>query len=150
MTEGHSRDDRVLDALARAPDLDGLTGAYAEGHPDRILHLRLRPLGEAGRCAEGIAQATALTEREFELARLLERDSRPQEALALLRSSAHYRADVDLADLLITQGRPAEALACVPTTADQRKQDTPPSSRCAPPRGCRGGCGARLGSRAGW
>ncbi|GAA2270102.1 MULTISPECIES: hypothetical protein [Kitasatospora] len=105
--------------------LEGLTGAYAEGHPDDVLHLRLWLLGEVGRCAEGISEATALNEREpgewdTALARLLELDGRLEEALALLRSSTHYLADLDLADMLIRHGRPAEALASIPTIAEER------------------------------
>ncbi|MER7768766.1 hypothetical protein [Kitasatospora sp. NPDC096140] len=114
------RPGRALDLL------DGLTGAWAEGHPDQVLGLRLWLLGEAGRCAEGIAEAAALNEREpgewdTELARLLERDGRPEEALTLLRSSTHYLADLDLAEMLIRQGRPAEALASIPTIAEDRE-----------------------------
>ncbi|MFF9646921.1 hypothetical protein [Kitasatospora aureofaciens] len=105
--------------------LEGLTGAYAEGHPDQILHLRLWLLGEAGRCTEGISEATALNEREpgewdTALAQLLERDGQLEEAFALLRSSTHCSADLDLADMLVRQGRPAEALASIPTIAEER------------------------------
>ncbi|MFD4658423.1 hypothetical protein ACFWP2_22655 [Kitasatospora sp. NPDC058444] len=105
--------------------LDGLTGAWAEGHPDDVLHLRLWLLGEAGRHAEGISEATALNEREpgewdTALAGLLEQDGRLEEALALLRSSTHDSADRDLADMLVRHGRPAEALAAIPAIAEKR------------------------------
>ncbi|MFE3875474.1 hypothetical protein ACFXPX_13865 [Kitasatospora sp. NPDC059146] len=105
--------------------LDGITDEYVKEHPDQVHRLRLWLLGEAGRCEEGIAEATALNEREpgewdTELARLLERDGRTEEALALLRSSTHYSAHIDLADTLIRHGRPAEALDAIPTIAEGR------------------------------
>ncbi|MER7585034.1 hypothetical protein [Kitasatospora sp. NPDC097691] len=105
--------------------LEGLTGAYVEGHPDQVLRLRLWLLGEAGRCTEGISQATALNEREpgkwdTALARLLELDGRLEAALALLRSSTQYSAYLDLAHMLIRHGRPAEAIASIPAIAEKR------------------------------
>ncbi|MFG2908375.1 tetratricopeptide repeat protein [Kitasatospora sp. NPDC048286] len=105
--------------------LEDLTGAWAEGHPESVIQLRLWLLGEAGRCTEGIAEATARNEREpgewdTALARLLERAGRPEEAIALLRSSTHRHAAFDLADLLARHGRPTEALAAIPTTTEQR------------------------------
>ncbi|MGW4809385.1 hypothetical protein, partial [Kitasatospora sp. NPDC004272] len=113
------RPDRALELLGT------LTGAYVAEHPDQVGRLRLRLLGAAGRCPEGIAEATALNRRQpgawdTALAGLLERDGRPEEALALLRSSTHPSARRDLADLLLRLGRPAEALAAVPTVAEQR------------------------------
>ncbi|MFD7450111.1 hypothetical protein [Kitasatospora sp. NPDC059827] len=113
------RPDRALELL------EGLTGAYAEGHPESILQLRFWLLGEAGRCAEGLAEATALNEREpgewdTVVARLLERDGRPEEALALLRASTRHGVDFDLTETLIRLGRPEEALAAVPTIAEAR------------------------------
>ncbi|MFI6986432.1 tetratricopeptide repeat protein [Embleya sp. NPDC050154] len=113
------RPDRALELL------DGLTDAYVEEHPDRVRHLRLWLLGEAGRCAEGISEATALNKREpgrwdTALARLLERDGRLEEALALLRSSTHYLVHHDLPDMLIRHDRPAEALDSIPTIAEAR------------------------------
>ncbi|MFJ9448255.1 hypothetical protein ACIRRH_41545 [Kitasatospora sp. NPDC101235] len=113
------RPDRALELL------DGLTDAYVEEHPDQVRHLRLWLLGEAGRCAEGISEATALNKREpgewdTALARLLERDGRLEEALALLRSSTHYLVHHDLPDMLIRHDRPAEALDSIPTIAEAR------------------------------
>ncbi|MFF2615159.1 tetratricopeptide repeat protein [Kitasatospora sp. NPDC058046] len=113
------RPDRALELV------EGLTGPYAEGHPDDVLQLRLRLLGEAGRCPQGIAEATALNERQpgawdTSLARLLELDGRLEEAVALLRASTHDRATLDLADMLLRNGRPAEALAAIPTIAEER------------------------------
>ncbi|MFD8598294.1 tetratricopeptide repeat protein [Kitasatospora sp. NPDC059646] len=115
-------DGRPGQALAL---LESLTGAWAEGHPDTVRHLRLWLLGEDGRCADGIAEATALGAQEPDewdtaLAALLERDGRPDAAAALLRSSAHRRAPFELADLLARHGRPAEALAAVPSIAEER------------------------------
>ncbi|MFE7526137.1 hypothetical protein ACFU7Y_10475 [Kitasatospora sp. NPDC057542] len=106
--------------------LEGLTGAWAEGHPDDVLHLRLWLLGEAGRCTEGIAEAAALHEREpgewdTALAGLLERDGRLEESFALLRSSTHRHAAFELADMLARHGRPVEALPAIPTIAEQRE-----------------------------
>ncbi|MEU4120591.1 hypothetical protein AB0F71_39680 [Kitasatospora sp. NPDC028055] len=105
--------------------MEGLTGAYAEGHPESILRLRFWLLGEAGRCAEGLAEAAALNEQEpgewdTVVARLLERDGRPEEALALLRASTHHRVDFDLTEMLIRLGRPEEALGAVPTITEAR------------------------------
>ncbi|MFB7675127.1 hypothetical protein ACFC26_27325 [Kitasatospora purpeofusca] len=116
---GDGRPGRALELL------DGLTGAWAEGHPDQVLDLRLWLLGEAGRCEQAIAQATALNEKEpgewdLRLARLLERDGRLEEALALLRTSTQRSALYDLVDMLLEHGRPAEALASVPTIAETR------------------------------
>ncbi|WP_037599514.1 tetratricopeptide repeat protein [Streptacidiphilus rugosus] len=113
------RPDRALELL------DGQTDEYAKEHPDQVRHLRLWLLGEAGRCKEGISEATALNEREpgewdTALARLLEQDGRTEEALALLRSSTHYLVHHDLPDMLIRHGHTAAALDAIPTIAESR------------------------------
>ncbi|MFK0195869.1 tetratricopeptide repeat protein [Kitasatospora sp. NPDC090308] len=105
--------------------LEERTDEYVREHPDHVRDLRIWLLGEAGRYKEGIAEATALNEREPgmwdpALARLLERDGRPEEALALLRSSTHYLVRHDLPEMLIRHGRPAEAFDAIPTIAESR------------------------------
>ncbi|GLW57981.1 tetratricopeptide repeat protein [Kitasatospora phosalacinea] len=113
------RPGRALEILGERTD------EYVKEHPDHVHDLRIWLLGEAGRYQEGIAEATALNERQPGLwdsapARLLERDGRLEEALALLRSSTHHMVRHDLPEMLIKHGRPAEAFDAIPTIAESR------------------------------
>ncbi|MFJ6770767.1 tetratricopeptide repeat protein [Kitasatospora sp. NPDC091257] len=117
---GASRPERALELL------DGLDTAYIDAHSDVLSHTRLRLLGKAGRYAEGIAQARALSEREpgqwdTTVAWLLDLDGRTDEALDLLRSSTEYGAYRAVAEILSRHGRYAEAVAAIPTVSAQRE-----------------------------
>ncbi|MFF2748744.1 tetratricopeptide repeat protein [Kitasatospora sp. NPDC058048] len=114
------RPERALELV------DGLGTAYVDAHSDVLRYTRLRLLAKAGRCAEGIAEARALSEREpgqwdTTLAWLLDQDGRPDEALDLLRSSTEHGAHRAVAETLARQGRYAEAVAAVPTVSAQRE-----------------------------
>lgn len=108
----------LLDELRRAD-------AYDDDHPILDPARRIRLLGAAGRYADAVAGVTAMDEREpgewdVLLAQLLEGDGRPEEAVALLRSSPYRFVPGPLARLLLRQGRPAEAVAALPTVTEER------------------------------
>ncbi|MFD5431479.1 tetratricopeptide repeat protein [Kitasatospora sp. NPDC127067] len=114
------RPERALELV------DGLDAAYVDAHSDVLRFTRLRLLAKAGRRAEGIAEARALSEREpgqwdTTLAWLLDQDGRADEALDLLRSSTEHGAHRAVAEILSRQGRYAEAVAAVPTVSAQRE-----------------------------
>ncbi|MGW3183606.1 tetratricopeptide repeat protein [Kitasatospora sp. NPDC001119] len=123
----------AIDLLIRAgsPEralelVDGLGAAYVEAHADVLGYTRLRLLAKAGRYAEGIAGARALSEREPDqwdttLAWLLDLDGRPDEALDLLRSSTEREAHRAIAQILTRHGHYAEAVAVIPTVPAQRE-----------------------------
>lgn len=117
------RDGRPEQALEL---VDGLGAAYVDAHSDLVRHTRLRLLAKAGRYAEGVAEAQALSVREpgqwdTMLAWLLDRDGRTDEALGLLRSSTEYGAHRTVAEILSSHGRYAEAIAAIPTVSAQRE-----------------------------
>ncbi|WP_224281472.1 hypothetical protein [Streptomyces sp. LS1784] len=114
------RPERALELL------DGLGTAYVDAHSAHVRHTRLRLLAKAGRYAEGVAEAKALSVQEpgqwdTMLAWLLDRDGRTDEALDLLRSSTEYEAHRTVAEILSRHGRYAEAIAAIPTVSAQRE-----------------------------
>ncbi|MFE4977019.1 tetratricopeptide repeat protein [Kitasatospora sp. NPDC056651] len=116
------RPERALELV------DGLGAAYVDAHSDVLRYTRLRLLAKAGRHAESIAEARALSEREpgqwdTTLAWLLERDGRTDEAVSLLRSSTERWAYQVVAEILSRHGRYAEAVAAVPTVSALREAE---------------------------
>ncbi|MEU1289280.1 tetratricopeptide repeat protein [Kitasatospora sp. NPDC005856] len=116
----HGRPERALELL------DDLGAVYVDAHADVLRHTRLRLLAKAGRYAEGVAEAKALSAEEPGLwdttvAWLLDLDGRTDEALDLLRSSTEYGAHRTVAEILSRHGHYAEAIAAIPTVSAQRE-----------------------------
>ncbi|MFD4660339.1 tetratricopeptide repeat protein [Kitasatospora sp. NPDC058444] len=114
------RPERALELL------DGLGAAYVDAHSAHLRHTRIRLLAKAGRYAEGVAEAKALSAQEPDqwdttLAWLLDLDGRTDEALDLLRSSTEFGVHRAVSEILSRHGHYAEAIAAIPTVSAQRE-----------------------------
>ncbi|MER7582212.1 hypothetical protein [Kitasatospora sp. NPDC097691] len=119
----HGRPEWALELL------DGCSEELAREDPAWVRSNRWWLMGECGRAREAVAEIDALPAEDADeredttIAFLLERDGRPEEAVALLRASTEHGAPHDLAHLLIRLGRPAEAVDGYPSLAAQREAE---------------------------
>lgn len=121
----HGRPDLALALLTECG------GAWLRKDPLWVRSNRWWLMGEAGRSREAVAEIEAELEAarpdtepgewDIDLAVLLEKDGRVEEALELLRSSVTYGAVGELTHMLVRQGRPAEAVVGHLMTAAERE-----------------------------